>query len=185
MAILARAGFRVAAPDTRGANRSGKPSDAADYTDQRFVHDVVEILDQLGWQRAYLAGHDVGGGTAWQLAFEAPERFRAAMIFNVPHPLAWENARPEDDSESVSWFRGFFRLPFLPEMVSRAGDYWLLSYYLRNTSRPGTFTPEELDVYKSSWAFEQSIGSTINSYRAPATELQGLTSHGPQPSRSG
>ena len=123
MAMLANAGYRVAAPDTRGANRSGKPSDAALYTDHRLADDVIGILDGLGWERAFLAGHDVGGGTAWQLVFEAPDRFRAAVIFNTPHPMTWGQARPEDDDESVSWFRSFFQLPVLPELVARAGDY--------------------------------------------------------------
>ena len=58
---LARAGFRVAVPDLRGYNRSGKPPGADAYTDLHYERDVIGLLDALGWDTAYLAGHDVGG----------------------------------------------------------------------------------------------------------------------------
>ncbi len=178
MASLARAGFRVAAPDMRGTNRSDKPTDPAFYTGWHLADDVIGILDALGWQKAFLAGHDVGGGTAWQLVFDQPERFHAAMIFNTAHPSTWSQIRPEDDDESVSWFRTFFQIPFLPELVGRAGDWWLLSYYLRTTSRPGAFGDEEMALYKSSWARDRASRTMINTYRAPNTPIRRMTADG-------
>ena len=178
MAALARAGFRVAAPDQRGANRSDKPNDPLEYTARRLTDDVVGILDALGWQQTFIAGHDVGAGTTWQLVFESPHRVHAAIVFNGTHLLLLADTRPEDDPKSVSWFRGFFQLPFAPELVSRAGDWWLTSYYLRSTSRAGTFDDQELALYKSAWARDGSMGAMINRYRAPETPLQRIPPDG-------
>ena len=172
MAMLARAGFRVVAPDQRGANRSDKPSAAAEYTRQRLADDVIGILDSLGWEKAFIAGHDVGAGTTWQVVLESPQRVQAAIVFNGTHLLALNESRPQDDPDSVSWFRDFFLLPFVPELVSRTYDWWLVSYYLRSTSRSGTFGEEELALYKSAWDRGGAMGTMINTFRAPIVPLR-------------
>jgi pimeloyl-ACP methyl ester carboxylesterase len=178
---LARAGFRVAAPDLRGYNRSDKPPGAGAYTDLHHERDAIGLLDALGWDTAYLAGHDVGGGTVWRLVFSHPERFRRAVVFNVGHPLGWAEARPQDDPETVSWWRAVFRWPLVPELLSRAGDWWLLAYYLRSTSRPGTFGDGELAVYKGAWARDGAMTTMIHGYRAPDVPLTGMTPDGRPP----
>jgi len=164
---LAAAGFRVAAPDLRGFNRSDKPPGPADYTASTLTSDAAALLDALGWPSAFVAGHDVGAGVVWRLVFEHPTRVRRAVVFNVGHPRAWEAARPEDDPGSVSWYRAFFRLPWLPELAARAGDWWLLARSLQRTARPGAFAPPAMDVFKTAWARENAISTMIHLYRAP------------------
>lgn len=181
LAPLVRAGFRVAVPDLRGYNRSGKPRGVDAYTDLHYERDVIGLLDALGWQTAYLAGHDVGGGTAWRLVFSHPTRFRRAVVFNVGHPLAWAAARPQDDPDAVSWWRAVFRWPFVPELMSRAGDWWLITYYLRGTSRAGTFDDAELAVYKGAWAREGALTAMVNGFRAPDAPVAGMTADGRPP----
>jgi pimeloyl-ACP methyl ester carboxylesterase len=183
MAALAAAGFRVVAPDQRGANRSDRPRDRSRYGGQHLGADVLGLLDALGWEDAYFAGHDVGGGVLWRLVYASPERVRAAVLFNVGHPAMWSEANPGDDSDSISWYRSFFRLPFLPELVGRSGDWWLLGRNLRATSRPGTFDDAELAIYKAAWARDNAISSMINTYRSEWSELRDLPSVTPVPVR--
>jgi pimeloyl-ACP methyl ester carboxylesterase len=164
---LAHAGYRVIVPDLRGTNRSDKPAGVEAYGGGAFARDVLGLLDALGLERAFVAGHDVGAGVAWTLVLFHPERVRRAVILSGPHPLAWESARPQDDPESISWFRSFFQLPFLPEWVARAGGWWLLTRSLVRTSRPGTFEGETLAVFQSAWARDNAISTMLNVYRAP------------------
>ena len=171
LAALAEAGFRVLAPDLRGYNRSDKPSDAELYGQRHFVGDVLALLDRLGYEDAFVAGHDVGGGVAWRIVLLHPDRVRKAVIFNAGHPFVWRRARPADDAETISWFRRFFRLPWLPELVTRSGDWWLLSRNLRATSRPGTFDDATLDIYKAAWSRENAISTMIHVYRATIVEV--------------
>jgi pimeloyl-ACP methyl ester carboxylesterase len=170
MGELARAGYRAIAPDLRGYNRSDKPPGVESYTGDAYAADVLGLLDALGIERAFVAGHDVGAGVTWTLVFSHPERVRRAVVLAGPHPHAWERARPQDDPESISWFRSFFRLPFLPELTARAGGWWLLTRNLQRTSRPGTFDGETLDVFQSAWARDNAISTMINVYRAPFRE---------------
>jgi pimeloyl-ACP methyl ester carboxylesterase len=181
LGALARAGFRVAAPDLRGYNRSDKPPGAGVYTDLHYEQDAIGLLDALGWDTANLAGHDVGGGTAWRLVFSHPERFRRAVVFNVGHPLAWAQARPQDDPDTVSWWRAVFRWPFVPELMARAGGWWLHRYYLRSTSRPGTFDDGELAVYRGAWARDGAITTMIHGFRAPDVPLPAIPADGRPP----
>ena len=103
------------------------------------------------------------------------------MVFNVSHPLAWAAAPPDEDPEAVSWWRAVFRWPVVPELISRAGDWWLPTYYLRATSRPGTFDDVVLDVYKSAWARGGAITTMIHGFRAPDAPLAGMTADGRPP----
>ncbi len=166
MGVLASKGYRVIAPDLRGYNRSDKPDGTEAYDGAGYAADALGLLDALGTSRCFLAGHDVGGGVAWRLVFEHPERVRRAVILSAPHPLAWERANPSDDPDSISWFRSFFRLPFVPELALRAGGWFLISRNLRRTSRPGIFEGETLDVFQSAWARDGAISSMIGVYRA-------------------
>ncbi len=164
--VLSRNGYRVIAPDLRGYNRSEKPTEIEAYSGVGYTRDVLGLLDALGIERAFVAGHDIGGGVAWRLVFAHPERVRRAVILSSPHPRGWERAHPSDDPDSISWFRTFFRLPFLPELATRAGGFWLMTRNLRRTSRPGTFEGETLGVFQSAWARENAISTMIHAYRA-------------------
>ncbi len=167
IAALARAGFRVVAPDQRGYNVSDKPKDLAGYRVDNLVRDALGLLDALGHDRVYLAGHDWGGSIAWRLAIDHPERVRALVVFNMGHPLAWDDVAAAGGGEPVtSWYRSFFRLPWLPQLVARAGGWAPLVGSLRDTSRPGTFSDEDLDLYRAAWARDGAMGRMIDWYRA-------------------
>ena len=60
-------GFGLTGPD-QVANPEG------DYTDARAMVVLAALMDQLGVQRAILAGHSMGGRIAWTFAALHPER---------------------------------------------------------------------------------------------------------------
>jgi pimeloyl-ACP methyl ester carboxylesterase len=167
IARLARAGFRVIAPDQRGYDASEKPPGVDAYRIELLLGDVLGLIQQLGYERVYLAGHDWGGAIAWHLVIEHPARFRKLVMFNAPHPLAWEDARRSAPEEkTISWYRTFFQLPVLPELLARAGNWWLLVKNLRDTSRPGTFPDADLDFYRYAWDRDGAMHAMVNWYRA-------------------
>jgi pimeloyl-ACP methyl ester carboxylesterase len=69
--------FRVAAYQQRGLDPSTTrgPFDAATQ-----AADSAAVLDHLGWDRAYVVGHSLGGYFALQLARRIPERLLGAVI---------------------------------------------------------------------------------------------------------
>ncbi|MGZ5309597.1 MAG: alpha/beta fold hydrolase, partial [Solirubrobacterales bacterium] len=57
--------FHCVAPDMRGFNLSDKPPDPEDYRMRHLLGDVEGLVEQLGWERFTLVGHDWGGIVSW------------------------------------------------------------------------------------------------------------------------
>ncbi len=85
MTALAKAGYRVIAPDMRGYGRSSAPVYAEDYTPFHTVGDLVTILDALEIETATVIGHDFGANVAWNAAMMRPDRFTAVCGISVPY----------------------------------------------------------------------------------------------------
>lgn len=70
---------RVVRFDLPGSGLS-PPDPAGDYTDARSIALVLALMDQLGLQRASIAGHSLGGRIAWTLAARHPERVERLVL---------------------------------------------------------------------------------------------------------
>lgn len=78
---LADAGFRVIAPDLRGAGWSDAP--AHGYEKEQLASDVLALLDTLALERVALVGHDWGGWVAQLVALRAPQRVERLTLCNI------------------------------------------------------------------------------------------------------
>jgi epoxide hydrolase 4 len=150
---LAAAGYRAWAPDQRGYNRSEKPQGIAAYRLEALAADVIGLLDAAGQERACLVGHDWGGVIAWWIAIHAPHRLQRMVVINAPHSAV---IRQPLRRHPAQWLRssyiGWFQLPWIPELVTRLGRWRLLVRALQQSSRPGTFTPTDLEQYREAWS---------------------------------
>lgn len=71
---------RVLALDFRGQGRSDRPAAPKRYASDRFPQDVLEIMDQLGIEKAHMAGYSMGGEMIAPLLALAPERIITATF---------------------------------------------------------------------------------------------------------
>lgn len=85
---FAHAGFAVARYDNRDAGESTRMPETkvenpfqalfgrrgSPYTAEDMTDDAVAVLDALGWERAHLFGHSMGGAIAQRIALRHPER---------------------------------------------------------------------------------------------------------------
>ncbi len=85
---FAEAGFEVARYDQRDAGESTRMPDTSTgnpfkalfgkrgeaYTSEDMTDDAITVLDALGWQRAHVFGHSLGGLVAQRLALRHPDR---------------------------------------------------------------------------------------------------------------
>ncbi len=168
-AVLARAGFRVILPDQRGYNLSDKPAGVAAYRLDRLVGDIVGLIDALGYERVRLGAEDWGGTVGWRTAIEYPDRIERFAVVDASHPLA---SAPVDE-DTISWYRTFIQIPWLPGYTARLGNWRLLASNLRATSAPGAFAEEEMDQFRSAWDRDGAIHTMGNWYRADAWPLEG------------
>jgi len=65
-----------------------------------------------------------------------------------------------------SWYIFFFQIPFLPEMLFRANNFRVGVSSLVRSSRPGTFSSDDLARYRAAWSQPGALTAMINWYRA-------------------
>ncbi|MCA9979150.1 MAG: alpha/beta hydrolase, partial [Anaerolineales bacterium] len=75
-----------------------------------------------------------------------------------------------------SWYMFFFQLPAVPEVTIQAADWRLGLEALRGSSRPGTFSADDLAAYQCAWSRPGAFTGMLNWYRA-------IMQHSPHPSR--
>jgi haloacetate dehalogenase len=92
--VLARR-FTVVCADLRGYGRSGCPASTADhapYAKRAMARDMVAVMEQLGFPRFSIAGHDRGGRVAYRMALDHPDRVeRLAVLDILPTATVWES----------------------------------------------------------------------------------------------
>ncbi|WP_236655371.1 alpha/beta fold hydrolase [Streptacidiphilus carbonis] len=85
---FADAGFAVARYDQRDAGQSTRMPDTATdnpfkalfakhgdaYTSEDMTDDAIAVMDELGWERAHVFGHSLGGAIAQRIALRHPDR---------------------------------------------------------------------------------------------------------------
>ncbi len=164
---LAAAGFRVIVPDQRGYNLSSKPRGVASYALTELVSDVVAIANQLTQQNIFLAGYDWGAVVAWSAALLHPERIAKLAVLNVPHPSVMRRFLNTRLRQMVrSWYILFFQIPWLPERIFSAFNFYVGTRALLRSSRPGAFSFDDLAQYHTAWSQPGALTAMINWYRA-------------------
>jgi pimeloyl-ACP methyl ester carboxylesterase len=83
-------GFDLVALDLPGHGGSDHRAPGYDYMLVDWIHDVLDALDALGWQRTMLLGHSMGGAIATMVAVAAPERVSRLALIEALGPLAGE-----------------------------------------------------------------------------------------------
>lgn len=164
---LARAGFRVVAPDQRGYDDSDKPKGIAAYDLDVLADDVVGLADTLGCRRFAIVGHDWGASVGWWTAARHPDRVARLAVLNAPHPAVWKHAiRHNPEQRKRSRYVANLALPWLPEMLVRFGGYGALVKALKGARARDAFTPADLEKYRAAWAKPGAMTAMMNWYRA-------------------
>lgn len=70
--------YRIARYDNRGIGDSSPI--AGETSVEELAADALALLDALGWERAHVVGHSLGGVIAQQLALDAPSRVRTLSL---------------------------------------------------------------------------------------------------------
>jgi epoxide hydrolase 4 len=164
---LAGAGYRVVVPDQRGYNLSDKPRGLAAYCLDELVADIAGLIEATGRRQAFVVAHDWGGAAAWWLAVTRSELVRALAVINAPHPVVLRRLlRTSPAQRRKSRYMLYFQLPWLPERRLAGDDFAYMAAALAKTSRPGTFTADDLDSYREAWARPGALTAMLNWYRA-------------------
>jgi len=80
-------GIDLVALDLPGHGASAHRAPGYDYAFVDWIHDVLDALDALGWERAVLLGHSMGGGIASLVAAAVPARVERLALIEALGPI--------------------------------------------------------------------------------------------------
>lgn len=92
------AGFDLVALDLPGHGASAHRLPGYDYVFVDWIHDVLDVLDALGWEHAMLLGHSMGGAIASLVAAAVPARVERLALIEALGPIS---GKPEEAGERL------------------------------------------------------------------------------------
>ena len=130
---------RVIRMDVPGFGLTG-PMPDGNYQLTRYVEFVVALLDQLGVKQAVVAGNSFGGGLAWKLAVDHPERVSQLVLVDAA-------GYPYDPTSVPIGFK-VAQIPWLRPVIENVLPRSMIDSSVRNVyGDPSRITPELTDRY--------------------------------------
>ena len=153
--------FAVVAADLPGYGGS-EPASSGSKRDMAAA--LLVVMQELGFSRFSIAGHDRGGRCAYRLALDNPASVeRLAVLDIVPTAEMWRRADKEFGLIDWHWFFLAQPAPFPEELISAAPDVF---YFRGDRSR---FHPEALADYLTAVQNPAVVHAMCEDYRAGAT----------------
>jgi len=157
--------FKVVVPDLRGYNDSDKPSHGYDL--DTLGADIRGLIEGLGYARAHIVGHDLGGAIAWSLAQRFPQYLNRLAILNAAHPQRFLNELVSNiDQLRRSWYMLAFQVPGIPEwLIQQNLKDFVRNVFRGQAIRKGSFTAENAQVYQAALEKPGVLAAALNYYR--------------------
>ncbi|KAI6087140.1 soluble epoxide hydrolase [Hypoxylon rubiginosum] len=162
---LAEAGYRVLAPDYRGAGASSKP--ATGFTKSIMARDLVRLLDALQiYKPVHVIGHDIGGMIAFAMAAKHPSR--VASLNWGECPLPGTSAYAEDrTTHAVQQFHFIFHCvsDLALALVAGRERIYLSHFFNKIAYNTAAIKSEDLDHYVECYEQPRAMRCAFEVYR--------------------
>jgi len=165
--------FTVVAADLRGYGASSKPESGADhagYSKRAMAQDQVEMMQRLGFEQFFLAGHDRGGRVGHRMALDHPKRVKKLAVLDIaPTRTMFAEVNQYLATVYYHWF--FLIQPHdLPErMIGADPEFFLLNFFSRLRAGALALAPEALAEYVKAFRDPAVIHASCEDYRAAAS----------------
>lgn len=124
---LVEQGYKVIAPDVRGAGGSSRPLEG--YDKRTMAQDCFLVLQDAGVaEPALIVGHDIGLMIAYAFARKYPESTRGLAVLDAPLPgtLAFDQVALDDRRV---WHFHFHQAPDIPEALTAGKEAFYLERF--------------------------------------------------------
>lgn len=153
--------FTVIAPDMRGTGLSECAQDG--YDKRSLAEDLRALIAHLGVSTAYVAGHDMGGKTAYVLAHVHPESVAKLVLVDCLVP-GTENM---DALRGGAWHYGFHMAPDVPEMLTKGREREYIAAQIRAWShKKDAVSDAAITEYARHYAGPGRMTAGFSYYRA-------------------
>ena len=162
---LSKAGYRVIAPDYRGAGQSSKP--LTGYQKTQMAEDLhILVQEHFGIkEKINVVGHDIGGMIAFAYASRYPDDTASVIWGECPLPgtSCYENVKGTPD---VFHFV-FHQVPDLPEFLIAGKEREYLKHFFDKISyNSAAISPADLEHYALAYSQPGAIRAGLEVYRA-------------------
>jgi pimeloyl-ACP methyl ester carboxylesterase len=162
---LVNTGFRVVAPDYRGAGHSWRP--LAGYDKRTMAEDIHRLLGQhLGIQQPIvLVGHDIGLMVAYAYAQAHRDHVSELVVMDAPLPGTAVFDRLRADPRV--WHFAFQGARDIPEMLVAGRERpYLQAFFNARCFDPSAIDEVDLDIYASTYSAPGAMRAGFELYRA-------------------
>src|SRR5947209_8591415 len=122
--------YHVVLADLRGYGDSSLPDPGPNhinYSAPVLAADMFEVMDNLGYQRFFLGGHDRGARVSHRMCFDHPDRIMKVSILDVmPSYHSWTNLSMRSALNSWHWQFLAQPEPFPDTLISAVPAEWFL-----------------------------------------------------------
>lgn len=164
--------YTVVISDLRGYGDSSKPTTDqyhTPYSKREVALDQVKLMQHLGFDQFYLAGHDRGGRVSHRLALDWPDKVLKLIVMDIaPTYTMYTTTDVEFAKAYYHWF--FLIQPHdIPERMIGADPKYFLNKKFGQWGRDSNaFTQEALNEYLRCFTPE-TIHASCEDYRASAS----------------
>jgi pimeloyl-ACP methyl ester carboxylesterase len=161
--------FTVIAVDLRGVGGSAAPADG--YAAVDLAEDVHQLLEALGFDRAHVVGHDIGGWVAYAFTRLHPRSARTVMILETPIP----GIEPFQhlDIDVPLWHGAFHMVPGLPEALVTGRQAVYFRYFFEvGTDDTRVISDADVEHYADAYADPDHLRSAFEVYRALPSNIE-------------
>jgi len=161
--------YHVVLADLRGYGDSSLPEPGPDHINYSFRsmgEDMIEVMENLGHQRFFLAGNDRGARTSHRMCLDHPDRImKVCILDNLPNYHVWTHVDKKWAINDWHWTFLAQPEPFPETLLSAVSPEW----YLR-TRRSEQKQPPKIvfDEYVRCFT-RKTITGACRDYRACAT----------------
>ncbi|HTE40411.1 MAG TPA: alpha/beta hydrolase, partial [Steroidobacteraceae bacterium] len=125
--------FTVVATDLRGYGASGKPDSgerSVGYSKRSMAADQIAVMEQLGFKRFAVVGHDRGGRVAHRMALDHAERIeRVAVLDIVPTRTVYGSVSKQLATAYFHWFLLIQPHPVPETLLAGQGEFLLRTLF--------------------------------------------------------
>ena len=166
--------YHVILPDLRGYGDSSLPEagpDNINFSFRAMAQDLLELMDQLGYKKFFVAGHDRGARTVHRLCLDHPERVLKVCLMDIlPSYYVWTHITKAWAIGTWHWAFMAQPEPFPERLISAVpAEFFLKSRMaIRGGTGLGFLSEAALAEYVRCYTLK-TISGSCRDYRAAAT----------------
>jgi pimeloyl-ACP methyl ester carboxylesterase len=149
-------------PDLRGIGQTSQPTTG--YDSRTRAADAVGLLHHLGFEQAYIMGHDLGVEVAFMTALAYPQLVRKLVLSEA---VVGGLPGAETFLQNAPWWFGFHAVPDLPEeVIAGHEELYLNWFYQHSTYQQRGIAAEARAEYVAAYTSTGALRGSFRHYQA-------------------